>query len=229
MAEGAEQEDKTEEPTQRRLDQAIEHGEVATSTEVNTVAILAAFTLALLVAAPGIAQGLLDGLKGYLSGAHTLPDDASAMEAAGRRGLWLWFQAVAVPVGLAATAGLAAGLLQHPLVFTAETLMPKFDRISPMSGVKRLMGIEAWFQVRPRGSPRSPPSGVVGAVVLCERPRPDGGLRPTGPGRVPARDPVAGPEAPLGHALRPPRDRSGRRALRALPLAKAPAHVQGGD
>ena len=41
MAEGAEQEDKTEEPTQRRLDQAIERGDVANSTEINTFAILA--------------------------------------------------------------------------------------------------------------------------------------------------------------------------------------------
>ena len=165
MAEGAEQEDKTEEPTQRRLDQAIERGEVATSTEINTVAILAAFTLALLIAAPGIAQGLMQGLKGYLANAHALPDDASAMEAAGRRGLWLWLQAVAVPVGLAATAGLAAGLLQHPLVFTAETLMPKFDRISPMAGIKRLIGIEAWFQFG-KGLAKIATVGVVGGAVL---------------------------------------------------------------
>ena len=48
MAEGAEQEDKTEEPTQRRIDQAIERGDVAKSVEVNTLAILGAFTLALL-------------------------------------------------------------------------------------------------------------------------------------------------------------------------------------
>ena len=165
MAEGAEQEDKTEEPTQRRLDQAIERGEVATSTEINTVAILGAFTLALLIAAPGIAQGLMQGLKGYLANAHALPDDATAMEAAGRRGLWLWLQAVAVPVGLAAAAGLAAGLLQHPPVFTAETLMPKFERISPMSGVKRLMGVEAWFQFG-KGLAKIAAVGVVGGAVL---------------------------------------------------------------
>ena len=34
MAEGAEQEDKTEEPTQRRLDRAIESGDVANSVYV---------------------------------------------------------------------------------------------------------------------------------------------------------------------------------------------------
>ncbi len=61
MAEGADDEDKTEEPSQRRLDQAIERGDVATSVEINTFAILGAFTLALMLAAPSIAQNLLYG------------------------------------------------------------------------------------------------------------------------------------------------------------------------
>jgi flagellar biosynthetic protein FlhB len=165
MAEGAEQEDKTEEPTQRRLDQAIERGDVATSAEINTFAILGAFTLALVIAAPSIAQSLTQGLKAYLANAHTLPDDATAMKAAATRGLWLWLQAVAVPVGMAAAAGLAAGLLQHPLVLTAETLAPKFDRISPMAGVKRLMGIEALFQFG-KGLAKIGAVGIVGAVLL---------------------------------------------------------------
>ncbi len=165
MAEGAEQEDKTEEPTQRRLDQAIERGDVATSAEINTFAILGAFTLALVIAAPSIAQSLTQGLKAYLANAHTLPDDATAMKQAATRGLWLWLQAVAVPVGMAAAAGLAAGLLQHPLVLTTETLMPKFDRISPMAGVKRLMGIEALFQFG-KGLAKIGAVGIVGAVLL---------------------------------------------------------------
>ena len=165
MAEGAEQEDKTEEPTQRRLDQALERGDVATSAEINTFAILGAFTLALVIAAPSIAQSLTQGLKAYLANAHTLPDDATAMKQAATRGLWLWLQAVAVPVGMAAAAGLAAGLLQHPLVLTTETLMPKFDRISPMAGVKRLMGIEALFQFG-KGLAKIGAVGIVGAVLL---------------------------------------------------------------
>lgn len=165
MAEGADEEDKTEEPSQRRLDQAIERGDVATSGEINTFAILGAFTLALVVAAPGIAQDLLYGLKAYLANAHTLPDDATAMQAVATRGLWLWLKAVAVPVGLAAAAGLAAGLLQHPLVFTIETLMPKFERLSPMAGVKRLLGVEALVQFG-KGLAKIGAVGVVGATLL---------------------------------------------------------------
>jgi flagellar biosynthetic protein FlhB len=165
MAEGAEDEDKTEEPSQRRLDQAIERGDVASSTEINTFALLAAFTLALMVAGPSIAQNLLYGLRAYLANAHTLPDDATAMQAAATRGLWLWLKAVAVPVGLAVVAGLAAGLLQHPLVFSTETLMPKFERLSPMAGLKRLLGVEAWFQFG-KGLAKITIVGVVGAVLL---------------------------------------------------------------
>ncbi|WP_375464398.1 flagellar biosynthesis protein FlhB [uncultured Methylobacterium sp.] len=165
MAEGTEQEDKTEEPTQRRLDQAVERGEVATSTEINTFAILGAFTLALLIAGPGIARTLLTDMRGFLTNAHAVPDDAHAMAGIAGRSLWIWLQALAVPAGLVAAAGLAAGLLQHPLVFTTETLGPKFERISPMAGVKRIFGIEALFQFG-KGLAKLTVVGVVVATVL---------------------------------------------------------------
>jgi flagellar biosynthetic protein FlhB len=43
--------------------------------------------------------------------------------------------------------------------------MPKFDRISPMAGVKRLMGIEALFQFG-KGLAKIGAVGIVGAVLL---------------------------------------------------------------
>jgi flagellar biosynthesis protein FlhB len=165
MAEGAEQEDKTEEPTQRRIDQAIEKGDVAKSVEINTLAILGAFTLALVVAAPMVAGDLKAGLAAFLANAHAVPDSPGAMAAAARGGLLLWLKAVAVPVGLAAAAGLAAGYLQHPPVFNAEVLMPKFERVSPMAGAKRLFGVEALFQFV-KGLAKMITVGVVGGAIL---------------------------------------------------------------
>ncbi|MBE7198263.1 MAG: flagellar biosynthesis protein FlhB [Parafilimonas terrae] len=165
MAEGAEQEDKTEEPTQRRIDQAIERGDVAKSIEINTLAILGAFTLALVIAAPMVAGDLKQGLAAYLANAHLVPDAPGPMAAVTRGGLLLWLKAVAIPVGLAAAAGLAAGYIQHPPVFNAEVLMPKFDRISPMAGVKRLFGVEALFQFV-KGLAKMATVGVVGGAIL---------------------------------------------------------------
>ena len=49
MADGAEQEDRTEEPTQRKLEEAIKRGDVAKSAEINTLFVLGGFTLALLI------------------------------------------------------------------------------------------------------------------------------------------------------------------------------------
>ncbi len=51
MAEDTDQEDKTEDPTDRRIEQAIERGEVPKSMEAATFLVLAAGTLALMITA----------------------------------------------------------------------------------------------------------------------------------------------------------------------------------
>lgn len=165
MAEGTEQEDKTEEPTQRRLDQAIERGDVANSTEINTFLILGAFTLGLLLAAGPIAHGLLADLRGYLANLHTVPSDPHGLNEAGTRGVTIWLKALAIPAGLSAAAALAAGLLQHPLVFTTQTLGFKFDRVSPMAGFKRVFGPEAFVQFG-KGLAKMAIVGVVVSTIL---------------------------------------------------------------
>ena len=50
MSEDSDQEDKTEEPSERRLEQSIERGEVPKSMEAGTFFVLAAGTLALMIA-----------------------------------------------------------------------------------------------------------------------------------------------------------------------------------
>lgn len=165
MAEGAEQEDKTEEPTQRRLDQAIERGDVANSQEINTFFILGAFTLGLLLAAGPIAHGLLVDLRGYLGNLHRVPADAHGFSEAGTHGLMLWLKALAIPAGMTAAAAIAAGLLQHPIVFTTETLGLKFERVSPMAGFKRLFGMEAFVQFG-KGLAKMMVVGVVVGTIL---------------------------------------------------------------
>ncbi|MEA1831835.1 flagellar biosynthesis protein FlhB [Methylobacterium durans] len=165
MAEGTEDEDRTEEPTQRRLDQAIERGDVANSVEINTFFILGTFTLVLLLAGGPLARAALGEMRGFLMNAHTIPSDGHAYEGIAGRGLLIWLKALAIPAGAIMIAIIAAGFLQHPLVFTTETLQPKFDRISPMAGLKRMFGTEALFQFG-KGLAKMAVVGIVAGTIL---------------------------------------------------------------
>jgi flagellar biosynthetic protein FlhB len=54
------------------------------------------------------------------------------------------FTALALPLGFILVAALAGALIQHKPLWTTEPLMPKFNRISPMAGLKRIFGKDAW-------------------------------------------------------------------------------------
>jgi flagellar biosynthetic protein FlhB len=137
-------EDKTEDPTPRRIEQAIERGDVPNSPEINTFFILAAFTLALMLSARPVAEGLTRDMRGFLEHAGGLPSGSGTYLGVALRAAWVCTKALAVPLGIAMLAAIAAGLIQHRPIFTAESLMPKFARISPMAGAKRLLGMDAW-------------------------------------------------------------------------------------
>lgn len=147
MADESSDEDKTEDPTAHRLEEALKRGDVPKSQEVSVFVSLGALALALMMMpAFGTGARLALDLRAYLMNAHLVPDSANAMLGAGTRGLLAALAALALPVGAVALAALAAGMVQHRPVFSAEQLMPKFNRLSPMAGLKRILGQQALVQ-----------------------------------------------------------------------------------
>jgi flagellar biosynthesis protein FlhB len=146
MAETPEHDDRTEEPTQRRLEEAIKRGDVAKSVEINTLFVLGGFTLGLLILGGPAMQSLTLDLRGFLMNAHLVPSDPAGLTAVGRHALLAGLAAAALPVGLVLLAGLAGGAVQHRLLWTLQPLKPQVSRISPLSGAKRIFGKEALVQ-----------------------------------------------------------------------------------
>ena len=143
MAEGSDEEDKTQEPSQRRLDQAIERGDVAKSLELNNLFVLAAGTLIIMIAGPSMSYDLAISMRGYFEHAHEIQ-----MQGDGLRNVWMHgalaaLAALALPMAFVILAGVGANMMQHRLLFTLEPLMPQFSRISPMAGAKRIFGKQA--------------------------------------------------------------------------------------
>ena len=63
MAEATEEDDRTEEPTQKKLDDAIKRGDVAKSVEINTLFVLGGFTLALMLLSGHVMRSLALDLR----------------------------------------------------------------------------------------------------------------------------------------------------------------------
>jgi flagellar biosynthetic protein FlhB len=131
-------EDKTEEPSQRRLDEALERGDVAKSQEVNTWFVMGAATLVLMIFSGGMSRDLTATLRGLIANSWQIRLDGPALpHLMGKLGGEL-LAAVAIPFVLLLVAALGGNLVQHRLVWSLEGLTPKLSRLSPLEGLKRL-------------------------------------------------------------------------------------------
>jgi flagellar biosynthetic protein FlhB len=144
MADETEDDDKTEEPTEKRLQDARERGDVISSLEVNS-----AFSLLALAAFIGFLGSPIGGELGKILSVMLTNAHAYAADGDGLRQLSL---VLAIKVAGAAgfaflafiLAGLAARMVQDKLVFSAERLSPKLERLNPITNAKNVFGPQAF-------------------------------------------------------------------------------------
>jgi flagellar biosynthetic protein FlhB len=142
MAESGD-DDKTEEPTQKRIDDARKRGEIVYSAEVGTAFSLLAVTLIVAFMAAPIAGQMGFALRGALSNAHAMPADGHAlMRLYGMLGLKV-FGIVGLAALALSAAGVVSRLVQDKPVWSAERLQPKLERVNPFEGAKRVFGKQA--------------------------------------------------------------------------------------
>jgi flagellar biosynthesis protein FlhB len=146
MAEDTDQEDKTEDPTDRKIEQAIERGDVPKSIEAASFFALAGGFLALMITASMGLQGFVSGMRGFLENAHQVSINQAGLLAVASHSTRTMLAVLTVPFIFAVIAGLVAGLIMHKPLWTTEPMTPKFNRISPLVGFKRVFGKEAFVQ-----------------------------------------------------------------------------------
>jgi flagellar biosynthesis protein FlhB len=143
MAEGQDDTERSEDPTQKRLDEALERGDVVKSQEVNTWFVIAGGALLLMAFSGPMANGLATTLRGLLAHSGSIRVDGRGFTSIVEKlGLEV-VAAVAIPLLLLALAAIAGNMIQHRLVWSTEALKPKFSKISPMAGFGRLFSKQA--------------------------------------------------------------------------------------
>jgi flagellar biosynthetic protein FlhB len=135
--------DRSEDPTQKRLDDALARGDVAKSQEVSTWFVIAGGALVLAAFSGSMSAGLAATFKGLIANAHQIPLDGQGLVGVVGRIQREVLTAVAIPIVLLALAAIVGNMIQHRLVWTAEPLKPQLSKISPLAGLKRMFSKQA--------------------------------------------------------------------------------------
>ena len=147
MAESESGADKTEDPTEKRKKDSREKGEIARSKELNTLAIMLAGSIGLLIFGGALARDMMDLMRYNFSiSRETLlnPDSMGLFLLHSGKVALIAVQPVLVTLLIAALVGpIALGGWR----FAAGSLAPKFSRMNPAAGIKRMFSAKALVEL----------------------------------------------------------------------------------
>lgn len=135
-------EEKREQPTQRRREEARERGQVVRSQEIGVLVTLFAGAIALRMFGPSMAKNITElftKLWAEPLGPITERSVRSLFFHVGLQTVWI----LAPVIGSVAVVGLLAELAQVGFVFTSSSITMDLNRIDPFEGLKRLFSRRA--------------------------------------------------------------------------------------
>jgi flagellar biosynthetic protein FlhB len=133
---------KTEDPSQRKLQQARQGGQVAQSREITTWFMLATTAIMLMTLAPQFAHRLGDVLVVFVTPAQFLDGDGVIWGAVltELRGVVM---ALALPMVLLMLAGIGSTLVQIGFVLATDKIGFDISHLSPGAGFKRIVSLRS--------------------------------------------------------------------------------------
>ncbi|WOT06262.1 flagellar biosynthesis protein FlhB [Shewanella youngdeokensis] len=143
MAENDSSQEKTEEASSRKLQQAKDKGQVARSKDLGTSAVLIAASVGLVMTGPNIALALKNIMVNLFSMNRQDIFDTRQM-------MLIWEMVgneLAAPllgfILLLALIAFAGNIALGGMSFSAKACMPKPSKMNPASGLKRMFGVQA--------------------------------------------------------------------------------------
>ncbi|PMH41028.1 flagellar biosynthesis protein FlhB [Vibrio sp. 10N.286.49.B3] len=146
MAESDGQE-RTEDATPKRLQQAKEKGQVARSKELASASVLIVGAVSLMLFGEPLAQALFNIMSRLFTLSREEIFDVSALfEVIGRALIGLIIPLFTILIILFCAAILGAGGIGG-VNFSPQAAMPKLSKMNPLSGLKRMVGMQSWVEL----------------------------------------------------------------------------------
>jgi flagellar biosynthetic protein FlhB len=171
MAEERDDTEHTEDPTPRRLEEAIRRGDVVKSTEVSTWFTIGGGTLMLMVFAGPMATNLEMMFRGLLMHSGDIPADGPALSGFVKMLAMHVLAALGLPVLLLVLAALLGNVIQHRILFSIDPILPQLSRISPGTGLRRLFSRQALANFAKGLAKLALFGTVIGALLWPQRQR----------------------------------------------------------
>lgn len=134
---------KTEEPTQKKLDDSRKKGEIANSREVSHWFMILAATIIVALMAPSLSTDVKLVLQKFLAMPHAMPvEKGNVAMIIGDVAAEIGFIMI-IPVILFLAAAFGSAVVQGGLIVAVERITPKLDRASPLAGMKRLFSLKS--------------------------------------------------------------------------------------
>lgn len=167
MSDGEQPDDsqKTEEPTQKKLDEARKKGQVALSREINNWVMLFIATIVVAALSKPVMGHLREILESYLARSYMFPSLPGGLNVVLAGGFKQVFIVMALPFIILMLAAFLGPFLQIGPLFSVETIKPDISKISPAKGFQRLFSRRSLVEFV-KGLLKITLISVVGTVIL---------------------------------------------------------------
>jgi flagellar biosynthesis protein FlhB len=136
-------EEKTEEPTSRRLQKAREEGQVARSPELPAAAVTIAALAMILITGNMLISKLAEAFSSGFNFDRKLVHSSNLLPAIFAHELLDSFLLIAPLLLLTAAVAIASSGATGGFLFEMGSVKPKFSKINPLNGLKRMFGVKA--------------------------------------------------------------------------------------
>lgn len=135
--------EKTEQPTPRKLEEALKRGQIARSAEVQTAFVLLGAIAALTFSGPEIWRQFVTASVMTFSHLHDTTLTISSLQGYAVTGTLVFLKCAAPVVIGTMVAGLLAGTIQNRFNTASEALTPNWERLNPVEGFQRVFSMRS--------------------------------------------------------------------------------------
>ena len=138
---------RTEDPTEKRIDQAARRGDIPSSQEVKHWFMLFGAAVAIVTCAKFTVTHVSDAVLRFLAAPHDIDMDPGRLGETFVELGWQLLLALSLPISVLIVAAIAGNVLQHRPIWATGKFKPNLSTFNPVNGAKRIFGPRGFIEL----------------------------------------------------------------------------------